>query len=215
MNYFTNDDIMRLESKAAKIRKEVVKMLCMAKMGHPGGSLSEVEILTTLYYHILNIDPKNPTDPHRDRFVLSKGHGSPTLYTILADLGYFDMVSGSLGNGLSTGIGMALNAKRKKDTYDTYVVLGDGELQEGLVWEAAMAASYHRLSNLTAIVDCNGLQINGWVNDVMTIEPLADKWKSFGWSVIEIDGHDIRELLVAFHRAHQMPISRLRKCKNT
>ena len=230
MNYFTNDDIMRLESKAAKIRKEVVKMLCMAKMGHPGGSLSEVEILTTLYYHILNIDPKNPTDPHRDRFVLSKGHGSPTLYTILADLGYFDkkeletfrqfgslctsypdmrtpgidMVSGSLGNGLSTGIGMALNAKRKKDTYDTYVVLGDGELQEGLVWEAAMAASYHRLSNLTAIVDCNGLQINGWVNDVMTIEPLADKWKSFGWSVIEIDGHDIRELLVAFHRAKQM-----------
>ncbi len=97
-----------------------------------------------------------------------------------------------------------MDAKRKKDTYDTYVVLGDGELQEGLVWEAAMAASYHRLSNLTAIVDCNGLQINGWVNDVMTIEPLADKWKSFGWSVIEIDGHDIRELLVAFHRAKQM-----------
>ena len=221
---------LELEKLANEIRKSIVTAVHSAKSGHPGGSLSSADIFTYLYFEEMNIDPKNPKMEGRDRFVLSKGHGSPTLYTILADLGYFDkkeletfrqfgslctsypdmrtpgidMVSGSLGNGLSTGIGMALNAKRKKDTYDTYVVLGDGELQEGLVWEAAMAASYHRLSNLTAIVDCNGLQINGWVNDVMTIEPLADKWKSFGWSVIEIDGHDIRELLVAFHRAKQM-----------
>lgn len=229
MNYFTNDDVHRLESKASQIRKDVIKMLCSARMGHPGGSLSEVEILVTLYYHILNVNAKCPDDPHRDRFVLSKGHGSPTLYTILADLDFFDkselstfrqygslctsypdmrtpgidMVSGSLGNGLSTGVGMALHAKRLQESWDTYVLLGDGELQEGLVWEAAMAASYHQLSNLTAIVDYNGLQINGWVNDIMTIEPLGDKWKSFGWSVLEIDGHNIKELLFAFHKARQ------------
>lgn len=230
MNYFTNDDIKYLESKSNQVRKDVVKMLCKARMGHPGGSLSEVEILTVLYYHILNISKENPRDPQRDRFILSKGHGSPTLYTILADLGFFDkkeldsfrqygslctsypdmrtpgidMVSGSLGNGLSAGVGMALDAKRKRENWDTYVLLGDGELQEGLVWEAAMSATYHELKNLIAIVDCNGLQINGWVNDVMTIEPLNDKWKSFGWSVLEINGHDIKELLFAFHKAKQM-----------
>lgn len=230
-NYFTNQDVRRLEKKALDIRHDVLNMIYKAKAGHPGGSLSAVEVITTLFFHVMNIDPGNPDWPERDRFVLSKGHACPTLYAALAERGFFDrkeldtlrqyhsilqghpdmnkvpgldMTAGSLGNGLSVGVGMALSARWKKQDYMTYVMLGDGECQEGMVWEAAMAASHHRLKNLIAIVDCNGVQINGWVNDVMRVEPMADKWRAFGWAVIEIDGHDIHQILTALHDARAM-----------
>ena len=187
-NYFTNRDIQRLEAKALDIRHDILNMIYKVKAGHPGGSLSAVEVITALYFHVMNIDPKNPDWAERDRFVLSKGHSCPALYSALAERGFFDMkeldtlrqyhsilqghpdmnkvpgldmTAGSLGNGLSIGLGMALSAKMKKQDYMTYVMLGDGECQEGMVWEAAMAASHHHLKNLIAIVDCNGVQING------------------------------------------------------
>ncbi len=230
-NYFTNQDVKRLESKALEIRHDVLNMIYTAKAGHPGGSLSAVEVVTTLYFHVMNIDPQNPDWPDRDRFVLSKGHACPVLYAALAERGFFDksilntlrqyhsilqghpdmnkvpgldMTAGSLGNGLSAGLGMALSAKHKGQDYMTYVMLGDGECQEGMVWEAAMAAAHYRLNNLIAIVDCNGVQINGWVNDIMREEPFADKWKAFGWNVIDIDGHNIHEVLTALHEARTM-----------
>ncbi len=232
--YYTEEDVTRLEQKSEEIRKTIMELFERTRMGHPGGSLSEVEILVALYYHILRVNAENPKDVLRDRFVLSKGHGSPTLYAILADRGFFakeelasfrqfgslctsypdmrtpgiDMVSGSLGNGLSAAAGMALCAKRNKEDWKTYVLLGDGELQEGLVWEAAMAAAYHRLDNLVAIIDNNGLQINGRVNEIMTIEPLPDKWKAFGWEVVEADGHSVKSLLDACHIA-------MKKCAPT
>ena len=230
-NYFTNQDVKRLDSKALAIRHDVLNMIYTAKAGHPGGSLSAVEVVTTLYFHVMNIDPQNPDWPDRDRFVLSKGHACPVLYAALAERGFFDksiintlrqyhsilqghpdmnkvpgldMTAGSLGNGLSAGLGMALSAKHKGQDYMTYVMLGDGECQEGMVWEAAMAAAHYRLNNLIAIVDCNGVQINGWVNDIMREEPFADKWKAFGWNVIDIDGHNIHEVLTALHEARTM-----------
>ena len=230
-NYFTNQDVKMLENKAIDIRHDVLNMIYTAKAGHPGGSLSAVEVVTTLIVHVMNIDPQNPDWPDRDRFVLSKGHACPVLYAALAERGFFDkeilntlrqyhsilqghpdmnkvpgldMTAGSLGNGLSAGLGMALSAKHKGQDYMTYVMLGDGECQEGMVWEAAMAASHYHLNNLVAIVDCNGVQINGWVNDIMREEPFADKWKAFGWNVIDIDGHSIREVLTALHEARTM-----------
>ena len=230
-NYFTNQDVKMLENKAIDIRHDVLNMIYTAKAGHPGGSLSAVEVVTTLIFHVMNIDPQNPDWPDRDRFVLSKGHACPVLYAALAERGFFDkeilntlrqyhsilqghpdmnkvpgldMTAGSLGNGLSAGLGMALSAKHKGQDYMTYVMLGDGECQEGMVWEAAMAASHYHLNNLVAIVDCNGVQINGWVNDIMRDEPFADKWKAFGWNVIDIDGHSIREVLTALHEARTM-----------
>lgn len=230
-NYFTNQDVKMLENKAIDIRHDVLNMIYTAKAGHPGGSLSAVEVVTTLVFHVMNIDPQNPDWPDRDRFVLSKGHACPVLYAALAERGFFDkeilntlrqyhsilqghpdmnkvpgldMTAGSLGNGLSAGLGMALSAKHKGQDYMTYVMLGDGECQEGMVWEAAMAASHYHLNNLVAIVDCNGVQINGWVNDIMREEPFADKWKAFGWNVIDIDGHSIREVLTALHEARTM-----------
>lgn len=230
MNTFTENDIQFMKSKCIEIRKEAIDMILTAEAGHPGASLSEVEILVALYYKVLNIRPEEPSWPERDRFVLSKGHGCPSLYAILADKGYYekkhlktlrrfgsilqgfpnmitpgiDMASGSLGNGLSAGVGMAMAGRVDNKDYDVYVLLGDGELQEGLVWEAAMCAAHHKLDHLIAIVDYNGIQINGWVNEVMSIEPLADKWTAFGWRVIECDGHDIRSLLVALHKAKKM-----------
>lgn len=230
MNTFTENDIQFMKSKCIDIRKEAINMIYTAEAGHPGASLSEVEILVALYYNVLNVRPHEPLWLERDRFVLSKGHGCPSLYAILADKGYYDkkhlktlrkygsilqgfpnmitpgidMASGSLGNGLSAGVGMAMAGIVDNKDYDVYVLLGDGELQEGLVWEAAMCAAHHKLKHLVAIVDYNGIQINGWVNDVMSIEPLADKWKAFGWRVIECDGHDIRSLLVALHKAKKM-----------
>jgi len=220
-----------LEGKANDLRKDIIQMTNLAKAGHPGGSLSAVEIVTALYFHAMNIDPKNPGWEDRDRFILSKGHACPLMYAALAEKGYFglehlqtlrkfqsilqghpdmqktpgvDISAGSLGNGLSVGVGMALAARWKRKDYKVFVVLGDGELQEGMVWEAAMAAAHFDLSNLVAFVDYNGIQINGWVNDVMAINPLADKWRAFNWSVIEIDGHNIREVLKALQTAQKM-----------
>ena len=230
-NYFTGQDVRRLEEKTLDIRHDVLNMIYRAKAGHPGGSLSAAEIVTALYFHVMNIDPNRPDDPDRDRFVLSKGHACPVLYSALAERGFFDkkeldtlrqyhsilqghpdmnkvpgldMTTGSLGNGLSVAVGMALSGRMKGQDYMTYVLLGDGECQEGMVWEAAMAASHHRLKNLIAIVDCNGVQINGWVNDILRVEPFADKWRAFGWAVIEIDGHDMRQVLTALHDVRTM-----------
>ena len=228
---FTDRDVARLEAQAAQIRQDVVSMIHAAGAGHPGGSLSAVEMVTALYFHVLRIDPEKPDWPDRDRFILSKGHACPVLYAALARRGYFDpallstlrqyhsilqghpdmnktpgldMTSGSLGNGLSAGVGMALSARLHGQDYTTYVLLGDGEIQEGMVWEAAMAAGHHDLKDLVAIVDCNGVQINGWVNDIMRVEPVADKWRAFGWRVVEIDGHDMRQVLTALHTAKTM-----------
>lgn len=225
---FTEKDVKRLEQQAIVIRQDILNMIHAAGAGHPGGSLSAVEMVTTLYFHVLNIDPQNPKWPDRDRFVLSKGHACPVLYACLARRGFFDpavlptlrqyhsilqghpdmnkvpgldMSSGSLGNGLSVGVGMAMSAKLHGQDYTTYVLLGDGEIQEGMVWEAAMAAAHHDLKNLVAIVDCNGVQINGWTNDIMAVEPLADKWRAFGWGVVEVNGHNIKDILTALHTA--------------
>ena len=225
---FTEKDVKRLEQQAVTIRQDILTMIHAAKAGHPGGSLSAVEMVTALYFHVLNIDPEKPNWADRDRFVLSKGHACPVLYACLARRGFFDpailptlrsyhsilqghpdmnkvpgldMSSGSLGNGLSVGVGMALSAKLHNQDYTTYVLLGDGEIQEGMVWEAAMAANHHDLKNLVAIVDCNGVQINGWTNDIMAVEPLADKWRAFGWGVVEVNGHNMKDILTALHTA--------------
>ncbi len=229
--YFTEEDVLRLEAQAAQIRQDVIAMVHAAKAGHPGGSLSAADMITALYFHVMKIDPENPRWEDRDRFILSKGHACPAMYAALARRGFFDpeqlltlrqyhsilqghpdmnktpgvdMTAGSLGNGLSCGVGMALSARLHHQNYTTFVLLGDGEIQEGMVWEAAMAAGHHDLKDLVAIVDCNGVQINGWVNDIMTVEPIADKWRAFGWRVVETDGHDMRSLLVALHTAKTM-----------
>ncbi|MEW6171505.1 MAG: transketolase [Bacillota bacterium] len=214
-----------LERKACAIRQDVIRMLAAAGSGHPGGSLSAVEILTALYFHVLRVDPRQPGDPERDRFILSKGHAAPALYATLAERGFFplswledlrrlgsplqghpdmrkvpgvEMSTGSLGQGLSVGVGMALAGRIRESGCRVYALLGDGECQEGQVWEAAMAAAHYRLRNLVAIVDRNGLQIDGPTEEVLALEPLADKWKAFGWSVVAVDGHDFGELLSAF-----------------
>lgn len=214
-----------LERKACAIRQDVIRMLAAAGSGHPGGSLSAVEILTALYFQVLRVDPRRPDDPERDRFILSKGHACPALYATLAERGFFplswledlrrlgsplqghpdmrkvpgvEMSTGSLGQGLSVGVGMALAGRLRESGYRVYVLLGDGECQEGQVWEAAMAAAHYRLRNLVAIVDRNRLQIDGPTEEVLALEPLADKWKAFGWSVITVNGHDFGELLSAF-----------------
>lgn len=231
MKCFSDDDIKFLEGKANDIRKDVIRMICAAKAGHPGGSLSAADIVAALYFFVMNIDPTRPRWEERDRFVLSKGHTCPVMYAALAERGYFaleelatlrkfgsilqghpdmnktpgvDMTSGSLGNGLSVGVGMALAAKWKNKNYKVYVMLGDGESQEGMVWEAAMAAAHFGLDNLVAVVDYNGLQINGWVNDIMKLNPLPDKWRAFNWSTMEIDGHNMREILGAFQKTDKM-----------
>lgn len=229
MSIPSNDTIEILEQKAKWVRKTSLQMIHFAGSGHPGGSLSEVEILVSLYYGVINIRPNNPKWPGRDRFILSKGHCCPPLYAILADKGYFhedelwtlrkfgsllqghpsiitpgiDAVSGSLGNGLSTGIGMAMAGVKQHRDFNVFVLLGDGELQEGSIWEAAMNAAHHRLNKLVAVVDYNKLQINGSVKDILSIEPLAEKWESFGWSVIRVNGHSFPELIEAFEKAKQ------------
>jgi len=230
-NAFTKKDVEALEQQAIVIRHDIVSMIAKAKAGHPGGSLSAADMVTALYFHVLNIDPQNPHWEDRDRFVMSKGHSCPAMYAALARRGYFDpalldtlrvyksplqghpdmnklpgidMTSGSLGNGFACAVGMAMNCKMKKKNYMTYVMLGDGECQEGIVWEAAMAANHHALRNLIAIVDCNGVQINGFTNEIMKVEPLADKWRAFGWQVVEIDGHDMADILRGLHTARMM-----------
>ena len=228
---FTEKDIERLEEQAVQLRRDIVEMIHAAKAGHPGGSLSAVDMITALYFHVMRIDPQNPRWEDRDRFVLSKGHACPALYAALARRGFFDpkhlttlrqyhsilqghpdmnktpgidISSGSLGNGLAIGVGMAMSGRLHHQDYMTYVMLGDGEVQEGMVWEAAMAAHHHDLGNLVAIVDCNGVQINGWVNEIMTVEPLADKWRAFGWNVVEVNGHNMKDLLTVLHTAKTM-----------
>jgi transketolase len=224
-------DINILKKKALKIRRHVLKMLQIAGSGHTGGSLSEVEIIVALYNYELTYNSKDPNMPQRDRFILSKGHGCPTLYAVLADCGYFEedrlwtlrkfgtklqghpqkdismgveASTGSLGQGLSVAIGLALAAKMDKKDYRTYCLMGDGELQEGQIWEAAMMAAHNNLDNVCGIVDCNKLQIDGFLKDVMNIEPLADKWQAFGWQVIKADGHDFESLIDAFDEARSI-----------
>lgn len=209
----------QLKDIAKEIRKDIVTMLTESASGHPGGSLSAVEILTTLYFNEMNVDPSNPKNPKRDRFVLSKGHAAPVLYSTLVEKGFFerselmklrkigsilqghpnmnyvpgvDMSTGSLGQGISTAVGMALAGKLDNSEYRVYTLLGDGELQEGQVWEAAMSAAHYKLGNLTAFVDYNGLQIDGDISEVMNPNPIADKFAAFGWNVIVLeDGHDL------------------------
>ncbi|MFW9990992.1 MAG: transketolase [Candidatus Odinarchaeota archaeon] len=219
-----------LENKTLVIRRQILEMISSVGSGHPGGSLSCVEILTTLYFHTMNIDPDRPRWNDRDRFVLSKGHAAPALYATLAEKGFFslkdqkplrsigsnlqghpdrhrlpgiDASTGSLGNGLSIGLGIALAGKLNDQNYKTYVLLGDGECNEGLIWEAAMAASHHKAENLIAVIDRNGLQIDGPTEQVMGLEPLARKWESFGWHVLQVDGHDMKALISAFEQAKQ------------
>ena len=215
---------MSYENKAKELRREILKMLFTAQSGHPGGSLSCVEMLMVLYYEVMNIDPKDPKKADRDRFVLSKGHACPTLYAILADLGYFpkedlaklrqidshlqghpdcnktpgvDMNTGSLGQGISLAMGLALAAKHAKADYKVYTVIGDGECQEGLVWEAAMAAAHYKLDNLVVMLDYNKLQIDGSNDQVMGLGNIVAKFDAFGFECFEVDGHDIPAIVEA------------------
>ncbi|WP_319244554.1 transketolase [uncultured Propionivibrio sp.] len=219
---FKKLDVPELKEMARIIRQDIVKMVHAAGSGHPGGSLSAADIMTALYFNVLNLDPENPKWKGRDRFVLSKGHCCPVLYAVLARRGFIDvedlgtlrkfgsklqghpdmhkcpgveMSAGSLGNGIGCAVGMAIAAKVRGDSHKIFVLLGDGECQEGSVWEAAMCGAHHALGNLVAIVDVNRLQILDTTDKVMKIEPLADKWRSFGWKVLEIDGHDMAEVL--------------------
>ncbi|HNR12008.1 MAG TPA: transketolase [Thermodesulfobacteriota bacterium] len=218
------EKVTELEGVARDLRGDILRMLTKACSGHTGGSLSAVEILTALYFHTLRHDPKNPSWPDRDRFVLSKGHGAPVLYAALARCGYFDRAvlttlrelgsilqghpdmkstpgvdisTGSLGQGLSLANGMALALRLDNRPSRVYAVLGDGEIQEGQVWEAAMAAAHYRLDNLCAIIDNNGLQIDGPVEKIMSLGSIADKWASFGWKVFCVDGHSFPDLIGA------------------
>jgi transketolase len=222
------DSLDELRRLAVRQRIEIVKMIGAAGSGHPGGSLSEVELLLALYFRVLRHDPENPNWAERDRFVLSKGHGCPALYAVLAEAGYIDPAilptlrklgsplqghpdkrmlpvleasTGSLGQGLSIGIGIALAARLDKLDYHTFVMVGDGEIQEGQNWEAALFASFHKLSNLTLIVDYNKQQLDGFLKDILDVKPLADKFRSFGWNAIEIDGHKFEEVIPALEKA--------------
>ncbi len=217
-----------LALNAAKARLLAVQMVHGAASGHPGGSLSCLDVLTTLYFKVMNVDPKNPADPDRDRFVMSKGHCSPALYPVLALKGFFpvedlkmfrridghmsghvemhhvkgvDMSTGSLGQGISVATGMALAAKQLNKDFRTYVIMGDGEIAEGQCWEAFMSAAKYNLDNLCVCIDVNGLQIDGRTADVMPSEPLDQKMAAFGWNVIKVDGHNYEEILAAYEQA--------------
>lgn len=226
-----NSVLQELAAKACMIRQHIITMLSESKSGHPGGSLSATDIVATLYFHEMNVDPANPKWPDRDRFILSKGHAAPVLYAALAEKGYFppeelvtlrktgsrlqghpsmkhlpgvDMSTGSLGQGLSAANGMALAGRLDNKGYRVHVVLGDGEIQEGQVWEAAMAAAHYKLDNLVGILDHNGLQIDGRIEDVMSPEPVADKWRAFGWHVEVINGHNFTEIINALQKAKEI-----------
>ncbi|NPV69668.1 MAG: transketolase [Firmicutes bacterium] len=216
--------ISLLKSEARAIRRHIIEMTAAAGSGHPGGSLSCADILTALYFNVMRVDPQNPSWEERDRFILSKGHAAPVLYATLAERGFFDPgilrdlrklgcplqghpdcrkvpgveeSTGSLGQGLSVGNGLALAARLRGKPYRVYVLLGDGECQEGQVWEAAMSAAHWKLDNLMAFVDYNGLQIDGPTGDVMSLGSLAAKFRAFGWNVLEIDGHDLGQIVDA------------------
>lgn len=220
----------QLEITACKVRLGIIEGVFNAKSGHPGGSLSIADLLTYLYFARMNVYPENPEEAERDRFVLSKGHTAPALYSVLAEKGFFDkselkslrhigallqghpcihipgvdMSSGSLGQGISAACGMALSGKISNNTYKVYTVLGDGEIEEGQVWEAAMFAAHYQLDNLIAVVDNNGLQIDGKIDDVMSPYPIADKFAAFGWHVITADAHDFDSLEKAFNEAEDV-----------
>jgi transketolase len=222
--------VAELQEIAKRIRREIVEMTGAAKSGHPGGSLSATDIVTELFFDYMNIDPRNPKKPDRDRFILSKGHAAPVLYAAMAEAGYADTPldklntlrklgsvyqghpdlrfipsleasTGSLGEGLSLGIGIGLADRLDHRPSRTYVMLGDGEIQEGQVWEAAMSGAFHKLDNVVAIVDYNGIQLDGFVKDIMEVAPLADKWRAFGWHTIEINGHDLVAIRKALEEA--------------
>lgn len=225
------DKHQHLNDTACKIRKHIVQMVTEAKSGHPGGSLSAAEIVSALYFDVMKIKPEDPHWEDRDRFVLSKGHAAPVLYAALAEKGYFpveellklrktgamlqghpdmkgtpgvDMSTGSLGQGLSAANGMALAAKLDNKDYRVYALLGDGEIQEGQIWEAAMSSAHYKLDNLTVFVDHNKLQIDGTVEEVMSPEPVTDKFRAFGWNVLAIDGHDMEQILNAVEEAKKV-----------
>ena len=225
------DETLRkqLEITACKVRLGILEGVFNAKSGHPGGSLSIADLLTYLYFAKMNVYPDKPEEPERDRLVLSKGHTAPALYATLAEKGFFpkeelkslrhigamlqghpcisipgvDMSSGSLGQGISVACGMALSGKLTSDTYKVYTILGDGEIEEGQVWEAAMFAAHYKLDNLVAVVDNNGLQIDGKIEDVCSPYPITDKFKAFNFNVIEIDAHDFEQIADAFKKARE------------
>ncbi|MGE5472786.1 MAG: transketolase [Ignavibacteriales bacterium] len=221
-------DVKKLEMLSTKIRIGILDAVFFAQSGHPGGSLSCADILTALYFHAMKVEPANPSWADRDRFVLSKGHCSPALYSTLAERGFFpkeelknfrhidsflqghpdmkkvpgvDMSTGSLGQGLSASVGMALAGKLDKKDYRVYTLLGDGEIEEGQVWEAAMSASHYKLDNITAFLDYNGLQIDGPITKVMSPDPVDEKFHSFGWNVIKVDGHNFEQIIPAINEA--------------
>ncbi|MDD2619417.1 MAG: transketolase [Syntrophomonadaceae bacterium] len=223
--------IAECRERARLMRRDIISMLSEAGSGHSGGSLSAADIVACLYYGEMNIDPGRPAWEERDRFVLSKGHAAPVLYAALAQKGFFpqkylstlrklgsplqghpdcnklagvEACSGSLGQGISWAVGMALAGKMDKKDYRVYALLGDGEIEEGIVWEAVMAAGHYKLDNLLAIVDNNGLQIDGRIEDIMSPEPIGDKFRAFGWEVISVDGHDHRMILEALRRGREV-----------
>ena len=225
------DNIQELEKKAVEVRKGIIEAVYSGKSGHPGGSLSIADILTVLYFNEMNIDEKNPKWEDRDRLVLSKGHCSPALYSCLANRGFFeveklktfrninsnlqghpdmnkvpgvDMTTGSLGQGLSSANGMAIAGKMNNKNYRVYCILGDGEIEEGQIWEAAMASNKYKLDNLCVIVDNNNLQIDGTIEEVMSSYPIDEKFRSFGFEIIKINGHDIDEILKDFEVARNV-----------
>ena len=227
-------EVEELKLKARKLRRDILTMIHRAGSGHPGGSLSVIDMLVFLYYRVMRINPAGYPGEERDRLVLSKGHACPALYAVLADLGFFpaedleqlrkidshlqghpdmrktpgvEMSTGSLGQGLSVANGMALAARMDRSARQVFVILGDGEVQEGQIWEAAMTSAHYRLGHLTAFLDYNGLQIDGWCRDVKCPDPMADKWKAFGWNVQEADGHDFASLQEALGRARSYPDS--------
>jgi transketolase len=220
--------LRELEEMAVVIRCDIINMIAAANAGHPGGSLSSADIVTALYFRLMDVDPENPGWPDRDRFILSKGHACPVWYAALAERGFYDkshlatlrrlnsilqghadmkktpgvdMTVGSLGQGFSAGIGMALSGKLRQKDYHVWVIVGDGECQEGSIWEAAMAGAKWKLDNLTVVVDKNGLQNDTFVDEVMPVDPLPDKWLAFGWNVIEIDGHDMAQVVASLEDA--------------
>ena len=223
--------VRELEIDAAKVRIGIIEGVYNAKCGHPGGALSIADVLTYMYKHRLNVDPNMPDDPKRDRVVLSKGHSAPALYAVLALRGFFpfdelktlrqsgsrleghpdrkkvpgvDASTGSLGQGISQACGMALAGKMSCESYKVYTILGDGEIEEGMVWEAAMFASHYKLDNLVAIIDNNGLQIDGKISEVMSPYPIEEKFEAFGWNVITINGHDFSQMEKAFDAAERV-----------
>jgi transketolase len=224
MSNVTEAVINRLQLQSEQIRKRLVEIVYASKSGHIGGSLSSVEIETALYFHVMNIDPKNPKKEDRDRFILSKGHSVEALYSTLAAAGFIDdslletygkfksllaghptkktpgieLNSGALGHGLAVGVGMAIAAKMDKKSYKTYVLMGDGEQGEGSIYEAAMSASHYKLDNLVAIIDRNCLQISGKTEDVMALEPMRQRWEAFGWEVFDVDGNNIEDVVNTF-----------------